>query len=102
MSPRSAQIKILDGSSITSPIEQWPHGEELIESQLSVKNVSSGKAVSIFQILRCDNLMGQNQLRQIGRILTQCFHHRVTQRYALTLPIAVLQLVRSILHVNGH
>ena len=102
MRAAAAQIQAFNRSLIACPVEQRPHGEELIEREFAVKDVASGKAIGFFEIFGCDDLMAQNDLRQIRRVLRNCLHHRFAERLALALPIAIFQLIRSVLHVDGH
>src|SRR3954466_6168395 len=56
MSARAAQIEILDRRPISCPVQQRTHGENLVERQFAVKDVSTGQAINFFQILRRDDL----------------------------------------------
>src|SRR5690348_18474733 len=58
MRARSAQIEVANRRAIARPIQQWTHGEKLIERQLAVKDVAAGEPVSVLQILGRDNLVG--------------------------------------------
>src|SRR6202034_2284033 len=69
------QIQILDGRAVSGPVEQRTHGKELIERQVTVKNLPARQSVLFFQVQRRDDLVRQNQLRQIRRVLRQCLHH---------------------------
>ena len=73
------------------------HGEELIERQFTVEDLSAGKAVLIFQVVRGDDLVRQDQFRQIRRVLRERLDDGLPKGFALCLPIA-LQLIRRILH----
>ena len=66
-----------------------------------MENLSASQPVGFFQILRRDDLMRQNQRRQVRSILRERLHHRIAERLALLFPIA-FKLVRRILHVNRH
>src|SRR6476661_585228 len=90
MSSRTAEVQIIDGRAIARPIQQRTHGEELVQRQFSVEYVPSGEAVSFFQILRCDDLVSQNQLGQVRRILSERLDHGVAERDTLFLPVASL------------
>src|SRR5882762_4020892 len=99
MRATSAQIQILNRRSVTRPIQQRPHGEKLVESQIAVEDLSASKAVGVFQVLRSDDLVRQNQLGQVGSVLRESLNHGLSQRLALSFPIAV-QFVGCVLHVN--
>ncbi len=64
--------------------------------------MASGKSVSILEVLRRDDLMAQDPLRQRRRVLRYRLHDCLSERRPLAFPIAVLQLVWSVLHVNRH
>src|SRR5439155_4742287 len=102
MRPRNTQIQIAYGRTIARPIQQWSHGEKLIQRKLPVKDVASRKSVSVFQILGSNDLMAQNQLRQIRSIQAQSLDHGIAERHTFALPSAVLQLVGCVLHVDRH
>src|SRR6202453_131127 len=91
MRPRPAQIQILDRRTISRPIQQRTHREELIESQLPMEDVAAGEPVSIFKILRRNNLVRENQFRKFRRILCQRPDHSIAQCHALAVPISTLQ-----------
>src|SRR2546430_16976950 len=94
MRSRPAQIQVANRRAVSCPVEQWTHGEKLIERQLAVKNVSASESVCIFQVLRSNDLVGQDQLRQVRRVLRQSLNDGIAKRYAFGFPVAALQLVR--------
>src|SRR5437016_11191057 len=71
MRARTAQIQISNRRAVSCPIEERAHGKKLIEGKFAVENVSASQAVSIFQILRCDDLVREDQLWKIWRVLLQ-------------------------------
>src|SRR5690349_6130582 len=87
---------------VTRPVEQWTHSEELVERQLAVENMASSQAVSVFEILRRNNLVRQNQFRQFGSVLCESFDDGVGERDALAFPVGVFQFEGRVLHVDGH
>src|ERR1700691_4630612 len=98
----AAQIKVLNGCSIARPVEQRTHGEELIERELTVEDMAAGKAVGFFEILGGDDLVAQDDLREIRRVLRDRLHHGFPERRALAFPVAVFELVRRVLHIDRH
>ena len=98
----AAKIKLLNGSLVARPIQQRSHREELVEREFAVKNMAAGKSVSIFEVFRRDDLVAQDLLRQRRRVLRNCLHDCLAERCPLAFPIAVLQFIRRVLHVNGH
>src|SRR5208282_425971 len=87
---------------VTSPVEQWAHGEELIERKFAVKDVASGEAIGVFQIFRRDDLVAQDELRQIRRVLRDRLYDGFTECFTLALPVAIFQRVGRVLHVDRH
>src|SRR5580700_4708567 len=77
MRPRAAQVQILNRRSISSPVKQRAHGEKLIERQFTVKDVTARETVSVLKILRRDDLVRENQLRKLRRVLCQRPDHSV-------------------------
>src|SRR5438093_13401469 len=56
MRARTAKKKAADGSFVTRPIENGTHGEELIESKLTMENVAAGETVGSLEILGGNDL----------------------------------------------
>ena len=103
MSATSAQIQILNRCAISSPIQQRTHSEKLVEREFTVKNMAAREPVGIFQILRGDDLVRQNQLGKSRSILRQGFNHGVAQRNSLAKLIddRSLRSARSAESVRG-
>src|ERR1051326_3665053 len=74
MRTRPAQIQIRNRSLVARPIKQWPHREELIKRQLPVEDVTPSEPISVLQILRRNDLVREDQLRQVRSILRQCLN----------------------------
>ena len=66
-----------------------------------MKDLTAGEPVFVFQIARRNDLVRQDQFRQIRSILCQGLHHGLAERITLLIPIA-LQLIGRVLHVNRH
>ncbi len=66
-----------------------------------MENLPAREAVFLFEVLRCDDLMRQDQLRQIRSVLRERLHDCLAQGFSLRFPIA-LQLIRRVLHVDRH
>ena len=56
MRPRSAEIQILNRGAIACPVEQRPHREELIQSQLPMEDVAAGQPDSGLDVRRPEDL----------------------------------------------
>ena len=63
--PEPHRYRFVDWRAVARPVEQRTHGEELVERQFAVEDVAAGEAVGVFQILRGDDLVAQDQLRQV-------------------------------------
>src|SRR6516225_897359 len=102
MGAGATEIQALERCAVGRPAEERPQAEELIERQLSVKNMSSSQPQHVLKITRCDHLAVKNQGGQIGSVTGKRLHHRVAERLPLLRPVAVPQFVRSELRVNRH
>src|SRR3954453_1777042 len=65
----SAEIQIVDWRPIPRPIQQRTHREELIQRQLSMEDLATGQSVFFFQVARRDDLVREDQFRQIRGVL---------------------------------
>src|SRR5437588_6696346 len=54
-----------NGRLVARPIEHRPHGEELVQRKLAVKNVAPGEAVTGFQVLGRVDMYSFNQSGEI-------------------------------------
>src|SRR5437667_12907889 len=88
MGSAAAQVQVLDRGAITRPLKQRTHGEELVKRQFAVEDVAAGESVNIFKVLRCDDLMTQDQFRQVGCVLRQFLDYGFAKRTSLALPVA--------------
>src|SRR5579862_5690575 len=95
------QIQMLDRRAISRPVEQRTHGEELVKRKFSVEDLPAGHSILLLEIARRDDLVRQNEFRQIWRVLCECLNDCLTERFALLLPVA-LQFVRRVLNVDRH
>ena len=66
MRARTAKKKAADGSFVTRPIENGTHGEELIESKLTMENVAAGETVGSLEILGGNDLDAFDKACEIG------------------------------------
>ena len=83
----AAKKKAADGRFVTRPIQNGAHGEELIESELAVKNVAAGEAVGSFEILGGDDLDAFNQAGKIGRVRGESLDDGVAEFLAAGVPV---------------
>src|SRR6266436_818062 len=87
MGAGAAKEEASDGSFVARPIENGAHGEELIESEFAVENVTAGEAVGGFQIKRRDDLHGFDEIGQIRRVCSESFGDGVAQVVAARVPV---------------
>src|ERR1700756_5648894 len=52
----AAKKKAADRRFVARPVENRPHGEELVKCELTMKNVAAGKTVTCFEVLGRDDL----------------------------------------------
>src|SRR5208282_4482509 len=100
MGSRPAQIQVLNRRAITGPVEQGTHGEKLVEREFTMENVAARESVGVFEILRRDDLVRENQFRKFWGVLRQGADNRVAESDPLAVPITALQLVGRVLHIN--
>ena len=80
--------------------KQWPHGEQLIERQLSMKDVPPGKSVLAFKVAWRDDLCANDLTADPrSRPLEHC-DDGVEQCVARGSPIPGSERSRSVVHVN--
>ena len=84
----AAEVKVFHWGGVASPAEQGAHGENLIEGEFAVEGVAAGEAVSGFEVLRREDLHGENFRREVGGVLRERFDHSVAQGDALLRPVA--------------
>src|SRR5580704_5447483 len=98
MRSRSTQIKPANRSAILRPTGHGTHKEELLQSQVAVKNIALSQSVCSLQVERCQHLSHFNRSRYIGCVFGDLFHHAIAQQVPLLIPVALAQLVGHILH----
>src|SRR5690348_5222632 len=98
----TTEEKAANRCPVTSPPKQWAHREELVEGMFSVEDVAAREAVSFFEVQWRNNAFSENALGQVERVLCESLHHRIGESVALLPPVALLQCVGSILHMDRH
>src|SRR5271155_163087 len=83
----AAEIKSTDRRFVARPIENGAHGEELIERELAMENLSAGETVNGFQIVRSDDLHVFDEAGKIGRVFGKCFDDDVAEVFAADAPV---------------
>src|SRR5436309_8763827 len=102
MRARPAKVKPLDRRSVARPAKQRPHGEELVERELSVVDVPARERVSLLEVERRDHLPVDDEAGKTRGIFGQGLHHRIAQSVTLTDPTPALELEGGKLNVDGH
>jgi hypothetical protein len=89
MGAGTAEIKIFNRSSIFCPTGDRTKEEELIQSELALKNISFGEAEFLFQIPWRHHLAMKNDVFQVWCIFTQRIDHRIASASRLSgqLPV---------------
>src|SRR5579872_1652057 len=97
-----AQVQAGDGSAVLRPARHRAHEEQLLQSQVAVKNISFREAVNPLQIERGQDLPRDDGTGHVGSVFSDFFYHPVTQQFAVLLPCALPQEIGHILHKAGH
>src|SRR5277367_5053220 len=96
-----AHIEVVDGRAVISPTGNGAEEEELFEGKFALKNVALREAEFAFEIERGKDLAANDEFLDIGRMFGNGFDNVVTKGFALTVPGALRQLVRRVLHEAG-
>ena len=86
VSGRSAHVQVSNGSAILRPTRRRTKKEELLERQLSLENVSLGRAKISFQIKRGNHLSMKNQILDVRGVFRNCVDDRIAKFVALLVP----------------
>src|SRR2546425_5269939 len=100
MRARTAKKKAANGSFVTRPIENWTHGEELIESKLTMENVAAGETVGSLEILGGNDLDAFDQAWEIRGVRGERSNDSGAKFPAAGAPIPFPQFIGSILHAG--
>src|SRR5688572_867098 len=98
MRSRAAHIKVLDWRTILRPTRSGSQEEELLQSQLSLENVSFRQSKLTLEIERRYDLPVQNDVSNVRGVLCDCVDDGVAELFALLVPVPFLQIVRRVLH----
>src|ERR1700747_1714209 len=94
----AAEEESANGSFVTSPIEDGPHGEELVERKFTVENVAAGETVRRLEILRRDDLHAFNEAWKIRSVGGERSNDGGAKFPAAGVPIPFLEFVGSVLN----
>ncbi len=98
----AAEEESANRSLVARPIEDGPHGEELIEREFAVEDVAAGEAVDGFKIARRDDLHRFDNLIEVGRIDGERFEDVFGEDGGvIVIPSGVFQFVGCELNVDG-
>src|ERR1700683_3416070 len=102
MCGRTAEIKVLDGSAELRISRNRPKKEQLLERKFALKDIAFAQSPFAFQIERRDDLLVQNDVSNIGRVLGDSVDHVVAEGFFLIVPVKPRpQLVGRVLHEAG-
>ena len=69
MRARAAQVQTANRRSVLAETEKRPHGEELIEGKLAVKNLPAGQSPLALEVEGRQHLPGDDERAEAGRVL---------------------------------
>src|SRR5450432_3453125 len=98
MRARAAEIESADRRAILRPAGYRAHEEELLEVELTVKDVAFGEAVGALEIERGEDLAGDDGAGDVGRVFGDLFYHTMAEQLAILVPVAFTQTVGNVLH----
>src|ERR1700677_1092744 len=101
MGGRAAHVQFFDGRAVTGPARGRTQEEELLERQLTLKNISFGQAGGALDVERSDELLTDDQTFQIRGVLRNGIDDGVAEGFALLVPGAGREFVRRVLHEAG-
>src|SRR5260370_4626246 len=100
MRARAAEIEAADGRFVASPVQDWAHGEELIEREFAVEHVASCKAINGLEIQGSNDLHVFDEAWEIGSVFRESFEDGDPEVSTACVPMAVFQMEWSELHVG--
>ena len=83
----AAKEKAANGGAVTRPADERAHGEELVEGEFAVGDVTAGEAVVLFEIERRDDARGEDFRREVGRVFGEGLDDGIGESVALVFPI---------------
>jgi len=97
----AAHIKVLDGSAIAGPSGDGAKEEKLFERKFSLENIAFGEADLLFDVEWREDLLADDDVFQIGRVLRDGIDDGVAEFVAAIFPRAVFEFVGRVLHEAG-
>src|SRR5687767_13396296 len=98
MRGRAAHVKVLDWRTILRPTGSGAQGEKLLQSQLTLEDVSFRQPKFAFEIERRYDLPVQNDVFNVRGVLCDGVDDGIAELFALLVPVPFLQIVRRVLH----
>src|SRR5689334_22585394 len=100
MGARSAQIKAADRCAIAGSSQERPHGEQLVERQLAMKDVAAAESIFALEVEWCDDLRRNHLLANArNRVFERC-KYRGEERVTRARPIGGAEHTRRIVDVD--
>src|SRR4029453_17279380 len=100
MSTVTAEKQVTNRRTVARPAEHGSRDEELIERELTMKDLASGQAVGSFQIERRNDLSRHNRVFEAGSKRGDHSRRDVTQALAFSIPRRITKGEWRKLHVR--
>src|SRR5262245_7415177 len=101
MRSRAAQVEIADWRTVLTPSQQRTHRQQLIEGELTMKDVSARQPVALLEILGCDHVLRDNLRAKPWGVTLDGVYGRAHERLTFRWPTRVAEPERRKLNVRG-
>src|SRR5262245_34672551 len=98
MSRGPAHIKLADRRAVLSPPRNGAQKEQLLERQLSLKNVAFGQSKLPLDIQRRQDLTMQNNVTQVRGVFAKCIDNGIAELFALLIPRPIFEVIGRVLN----
>ena len=95
---RSAHPQVPDRGRVVGPTRNGPEEEQLFQRELALKDVAFGEPELALEIERRQHLAMEDDVADVRRVLREGVYDGVAKRFALLVPRAACQCIRSVLH----
>src|ERR1700746_3152844 len=99
MRSRSTHVEVLDRRAILRPPGDGPQEEQLLERKFTLEDVSFAQTPLTLEIERRDDLLLNDGVLQVRRVLRDSIDDRIAEGFLLVVPVQPgPQLVGRVLH----